>query len=124
MTINLIQTPDPRVIVPRPNRMRQLTRRGFGWLDARLHKQAWLSILTPDQIAAYTFLCLVANPQGVSWYRKDRIRAAMCIDEQALRQAPYKLYDLDLVAYKPFSRHASDGFHQVLSLPTDGPAIP
>jgi L-ascorbate metabolism protein UlaG (beta-lactamase superfamily) len=35
-----------------------------------------------------------------------------------------ELYDLDLVAYKPFSRYASDGFHQVLSLPIDGPAIP
>jgi hypothetical protein len=123
MTCKTKQKPDPRVIVPIPNRMRQLGRQGFGWLDARLHKQAWLSILSPEQIAAYTFLCLVANPQGVSWYRKDRIRAAMCIDEHALRQALYKLYDLDLVAYKPFSRHASDGFHQVLSLPTDGPAI-
>jgi hypothetical protein len=124
MTFKAKQKSDPRVIVPRPNRMRQLSRQGFGWLDARLHKQAWLSILTPEQIAAYTFLCLVANPQGVSWYRKDRIRAAMCIDEHALRQALYKLYDLDLVAYKPFSRHASDGFHQVLSLPIDGPSIP
>lgn len=124
MTFNTKQKLNPRVIVPKPNRMRQLRGQGFGWLDARLHKRAWLSILTPEQIAAYTFLCLVANPQGVSWYRKDRIRAAMCIDEHALRQALYKLYDLDLVAYKPFSRHASDGFHQVLSLPTDGPAIP
>jgi len=124
MTINPKQTSDPRVIVPKPNRMRQLSKQGFGWLDARLHKQSWLSILTPDQIAAYTFLCLVANPQGVSWYRRDRIQAAMCIDEHALRQALYKLYDLDLVAYKPFSQHASDGFHQVLSLPTDGPPIP
>ena len=124
MTFKAKQKTDPRVIVPRPNRMRQLSRQGFGWLDARLQKQAWLSILTPEQIATYTFLCLVANPQGVSWYRKDRIRAAMCIDEHALRQALYKLYDLDLVAYKPFSRHASDGFHQVLSLPQDGPALP
>jgi hypothetical protein len=124
MTFKAKQKTDPRVIVPRPNRMRQLSRQGFGWLDARLQKQAWLSILTPEQIATYTFLCLVANPQGVSWYRKDRIRAAMCIDEHALRQALYKLYDLDLVAYKPFSRHASDGFHQVLSLPQDGPAAP
>ena len=124
MTFKAKQKSDPRVIIPKPNRMRQLSKQGFGWLDARLHKQAWLSILTPEQIAAYTFLCLVANPQGVSWYRKDRIRAAMCIDEHALRQALYKLYDLDLVAYKSFSLHASDGFHQVLSLPTDGPPIP
>jgi len=113
------QKPEPRVIVPKPNRMRQIGKQGFGWLDARLHKQGWFSMMTPDEIATYTFLCLVANPQGISWYRKDRIRAAMCIDEYALRQALHNLYDLDLIAYKPFSRHASDGFHQVLSLPQD-----
>ena len=124
MTINKKQKPDPRVIVPKPNRMRQISKQGFGWLDARLHKQDWLAILTPDEIAAYAFLCLVANPQGVSWYRRDRIQAAMCINEHALRQALYKLYNLDLVAYKPFSQHASDGFHQVLSLPKAGPPIP
>ena len=124
MTANQKQKTDPRVIVPKPNRMRQLNRQGFGWLDARLHKQHWLAMMTPDEIAAYTFLCLVANPQGVSWYRKDRIRDAMCIDEHNLRQALYKLYDIDLVAYKPFSRHASDGFHQVLALPKDSPPNP
>lgn len=124
MTIKTKQSPDPRVIVPKPNRMRQLNKQGFGWIDARLLKHAWLSIMTPEQIAAYTFLCLVANPQGVSWYRRDRIRDAMCIDEIALRQALRKLYDLDLVAYKPFNMNASDGFHQVLSIPSDGPEIP
>ena len=121
MTAFKQQKSEPRVIVPMPNRMRQIGKQGFGWLDARMHKQAWLSIMTPDEIAAYTFLCLVANPRGISWYRKDRIRAALCIDEYVLRQALNNLYDLDLVAYKPFSRHASDGFHQVLSLPQDAP---
>jgi hypothetical protein len=115
------QKSDPRVIVPKPNRMRLLSKQGFGWLDARLHKQGWLAIMTPNEIAAYTFLCLVANPQGISWYRKDRIQAAMCIHEHHLREALQSLYDLDLVAYKPFSRYASDGFHQVLSLPQAGP---
>ena len=124
MTVNQKQKSDPRVIVPKPNRMRQLSKQGFGWLDARLHRQRWLAILNPPQIATYTFLCLVANPQGVSWYRKDRIRDAMCIDEHSLRQALFSLYDLDLVAYKPFSQHASDGFHQVLSLPKSGPPFP
>ena len=118
------QKSDPRVIVPKPNRMRRMGKQGFGWLDARLHKQGWLAMMPPDEIATYTFLCLVANPQGVSWYRKDRIRDAMCIHEHALHQALYNLYNLDLVAYKPFSRYASDGFRQVLSLPQGGPPNP
>jgi len=94
---------------------------GFGWLDARLHKQGWLALLTPEDIAAYAFLCLVANPQGVSWYRRDRIRQALGIGEDALWLALRRLYALDLVAYRPFGRHASDGFHQVLSMPEHGP---
>ena len=51
-------------------------------------------------------------------------RNTMCIHEHHLHQALHNLYDLDLVAYKPFSRYASDGFHQVLSLPQDGPPNP
>jgi hypothetical protein len=118
---NQKQKQSPRVIVPRPERMRRPGREGFGWLDARLHKQGWFSCLTPEDIATYTFLCLVANQQGVSWYRRNKIQQAMCINEDALRIALKRLYNLDMVAYCPFSRHASDGFHQVLSLPPHGP---
>jgi hypothetical protein len=90
-------------------------------MDARLHKQGWLERLAPEDIAAYAFLCLVANKQGVSWYRRDRIRQATGIREDMLWQSLKRLYSLDLVAYRPFGEHASDGFHQVLSLPTQGP---
>lgn len=110
-----------RVVVPRPDRVRRMGPSGFGWLDARLHKQGWLGLLTPDDVATYSFLCLVANQQGISWYRRDRIQQALGIHEDALWHALKRLYALDLVAYRPFGRHASDGFHQVLSLPTEGP---
>ena len=43
------------------------------------------------------------------------------MNEEQVHLALRRLYELDLVAYRPFSRHASDGFHQVLSLPPDGP---
>jgi hypothetical protein len=109
------------VVVPRPERVRHPGREGFGWLDARLHKQGWLAQLTPDDLAAYTFLCLVANQQGVSWYRRDSIRECLGIDENALWVALRNLDELDLVAYRPFGRHASEGFRQVLSLPPQGP---
>ncbi|MEJ2719494.1 MAG: hypothetical protein P8182_20575, partial [Deltaproteobacteria bacterium] len=33
-------------------------------------------------IAVYLFLCLVANQQGVSWYRRDRIREALNLGEE------------------------------------------
>jgi hypothetical protein len=92
-------------------------------LDARLHKEGWLELLAPEDIATYTFLCLVANKQGVSWYRRDRMRHAMAIREDSLRYSLERLYSLDLVAYRPFGEHASEGFHHVLSLPSQGPDL-
>ena len=120
MTRRTIQR-SPKVVVPRPERVRRTGPSGFGWLDARLHRQQWIELLTPEDLSAYTFLCLVANQLGVSWYRHDRIRQALGISEDALWRALKRLYALDLVAYRPFGKHASDGFHQVLSLPPQGP---
>ena len=112
----------PRVIVPKPDRIRQPGRSGFGWLDARLLKDGWLSRMPPESAAAYVFLCLAGNRQGVSWYRRDRIGQAVGIEHSRLRRALARLTELDLIAYRPFSQHASDGFHQVLSVPDVGPA--
>lgn len=111
----------PRVIVPKPNRVRQPGRSGFGWLDARLLKDDWLSRMPPDSAAAYVFLCLAGNRQGVSWYRRDRISQVVGIEHTRLRKALSRLVELDLIAYRAFSHHASDGFHQVLSVPHGGP---
>jgi biotin operon repressor len=112
-----------RVVVPKPERIRALgCAAGFGWLDARLVHDGWLSLLTPEDLAVYVFLCLVANRQGVSWYRRDRIRHALDIDEQAVWQALKRLEQLGLVAYRPFHRNASEGFRQVLPVPVQGPA--
>lgn len=110
-----------RVVVPRPERVRRIGPAGFGWMDARLHKQGWLEVCGPGAVAAYAFLCLAADRKGVSWYRRDRIGHALGMGEDEVRRALSRLGELDLVAYEPFGRHASDGFHQVLSLPPAGP---
>jgi hypothetical protein len=111
-----------RVVIPRPERMRQLRSSAFGWVDARLLKDGWLAAMEPSDIAVYLFLCLVANQQGVSWYRRDRIRAALNLSEEETRRSLRRLIELDLIAYTPFSRHDSEGFRQVLSLPSLGPS--
>ena len=111
-----------RVVVPRPDRVRVLSgAAGFGWLDARLVRQGWLTTLSAEDLAVYVFLCLVGDRQGVSWYRRDRIRAALELDERAVWQTLDRLVALDLVAYQPFHEHASDGFRQVLAVPVQGP---
>ena len=110
-----------RVIIPRPDRVRCLTGISFAWLDTRLARDHWLAAMSPQAIATYTFLCLAANQQGVSWFRRDKIRAALGLGEDELSAALALLSSLDLVAYTPFHHNASEGFHQVLSLPLGGP---
>jgi hypothetical protein len=111
-----------RVVVPRLDRVRSLGEaNGFGWLDARLVRDGWLAMMSPEELAVYAFLCLVADRQGVSWYRRDRIREALCLDERAVWDALDRLEQLGLVAYQPFHRNASEGFRQVLDLPAESP---
>ncbi len=110
-----------RVVIPRPERLRQLRSTAFGWIDARLWRDGWLIAMQPSDIAVYLFLCLVANHQGVSWYRRDRIGEALNLSEDETRRSLRRLIELDLIAYTPFSRHDSEGFRQVLSLPSSGP---
>lgn len=111
-----------RVVIPKPERMRRFGSSGFGWIDARLFKDGWLSVMRQEEIAVYLFLCLVANQQGISWYRRDRIREALNMGEAEVRRALLRLCELNLVAYLPFGRYDSEGFRQVLSLPLSGPS--
>ena len=111
----------PRVIVPAPDRVRRIGQSGFGWLDGGLLREGWLEVLSTEELAIYAFLCLVADRQGVSWYRHRRIGDALGIPEAEARAALKRLCELDLVAYAPFRPGAPDGFHQVLSLPAAGP---
>ncbi|MBN1610092.1 MAG: hypothetical protein JW940_25930 [Polyangiaceae bacterium] len=113
-----------RVLVPNPERVRVIRdAAGFGWLDARLWRDGWLEVLSAEDLSVYTFLCLVADRQGVSWYRQDRIRAALGLEERAVWHALSRLEALGLVAYRPFHVHASEGFRQVLAMPSGGPSL-
>lgn len=111
-----------RRVVPRLDRVRRLGPGvAFGWIDARLRRDGWLGALSPSALAAYVFLCLAADREGVSFYRRDRIAHALGLDDMEVARALRRLRDLDLVGYVPFSAHAVDGFHQVLSIPEGGP---
>lgn len=110
-----------RLVVPQPDRVREIGPEGFGWIDARLHREGWLALMPTETLGVYTFLCLVANRQGVSWYRRETIGQALCLGDGEVHAALKRLCELDLVAYQPFSPHASEGFRQVLSFPAGGP---
>lgn len=110
-----------RVVVPRPDRVRRLQGTAFGWIDARLHHDGWLETLGTAALATYAFLCLAADRQGVSFYRRDRIGRLLALDDHELFRSLARLRELELVGYAPFSPHAVDGFHQVLAVPEGGP---
>lgn len=110
-----------RVVVPRPDRLRSLNGTTFGWLSARIHRDGWLRAMPVEATGVYAFLCLAANREGVSFYRRDRMANELGLDDAAVSQALRRLIELDLVAYAPFGPHAVDGFHQVLSVPAGGP---
>ena len=112
------------VVVPRPDRVRSIEGTAFGWIDAGLWRRDWLGALSPEELAVYVFLCLVADRRGVSFYRRDRIAHHLGLDLGSIDRARVRLRKLDLVAYQPFSVHSPDGFHQVLALPDVGPPEP
>ena len=105
------------VVIPRPDRVRSLRGACFGWIAAEIHRQGWLRLLDCETVAAYTFLCLAANRDGVSYYRRERIGRELGLDDAQVHRALRRLEELDLVAYRPFRPGAADGFRQVLSLP-------
>lgn len=108
-------------IVPIPERTRRIAGTPFGWIDARVLRDGWFRLLTPEAISVYTFLCVAANREGVSYYRRDRIGHELGLSEAEVHAALARLVALDLAAYRPFHQHAADGFHQVLSLRADAP---
>jgi len=110
-----------RVIVPRPDRVRTLQGVAFGWIDARFQRDGWLMRLSPEALSVYVFLALAADRDGVSFYRRDRIREGLALGEAEVWEGLRQLEDLDLVAFAPFGLHACEGFRQVLSVPASGP---
>jgi hypothetical protein len=107
--------------VPRPDRVRTLRGTAFGWIDARLHRDGWLMRLSTEALAVYVFLVLVADRDGVSFYRRDRIGEALALGDAEVGQGLRELESLDLVAFRPFTPHDRNGFRQVLALPMAGP---
>ena len=109
------------VLVPCVDRVRTLNGVTFGWIDARLWRAGWLEVLSPEAIAVYLFLCLVAERRGVSFYRRDRIGKALGLDVTDIARALSRLVHLGLVAFQPFGPNEVDGYHQVLPVPDGGP---
>ena len=105
-----------RPIPPLPDLVRRPAR-GFGWLDARMLHDGWLSRLGPDATAVLTFLSLAADEHGASFYGRARMAATVGLDAPALDRALDRLLALGLVAQRPWRAGNPDGVWQLLPVP-------
>ena len=105
-----------RPIPPRPDLVRRPAR-GFGWLDARMLHDGWLSRLGPDATAVLTFLALAADERGASFYGRGRMTATLSLDPRALDRALERLIAIGLVAHRPWRAGHPDGVWQLLPVP-------
>lgn len=106
----------PRPSPPRPDLVRQPTS-AFGWLDARLLHERWLSRVGPDATAVLVLLSLAADRHGASYYGRDRMASLLGLDRGALDRALARLLEFGLVTQRPWRVGCVDGVWQLLPLP-------
>lgn len=110
----------PRPAPPRPDRIRS-PRPPFGWLDAGLLRHGWLRRVGSRATAVMAFLSLVADREGVSYYRRERIALALDMNRGDVDLALEHLLVEGLVAFSPWRPGDKDGVWQLLPLPHDPP---
>ncbi len=101
---------------PYPDLVRKPTK-SFGWLDARLLHEQWLSRIGPEATAVLVFLAIAADRQGASFHGRDRIATQLTLSRDELDRALTRLLELGLVAMRPWRPAHSDGIWQLLPLP-------
>lgn len=112
--------PRPRPAPPRPDLVRAPAG-AFGWLDARLVREGWLTRVGAEATAVLAFLAIVADRQGVSFYGRDRIAVALDLDRGRVDRALERLLGERLVAFRPWRPGGQDGVWQVLPMPPPAP---
>jgi hypothetical protein len=105
----------PRPAPPRPDLVRRPSG-PFGWLDARLLRDGWLSRAGTEATSALVFLALAADRHGSSFYGRDRMALALGLPREGLDRGLARLLSLGLVAHRPWRAGVPDGVWQLLPL--------
>ena len=105
------------VHIVQPHRVRKIEK-SFAWIDHRLLRNGYLAGMTHQDQSLYLFLALVADRNGVSFYRKEKICDQLGLDFGAFEVARDRLIDLKLIAFESYSAMSPNGHYQVL--PVDG----
>jgi len=101
--------------VPQPKNIRNI-KGSFAWLDHRLMRNGFMEIMMHQDMVLYLFLVLVADKNGVSFYRKEKICEAVSLDFSQFEIAKDRLINMKLIAFESYSVLSPNGYYQVLPI--------
>lgn len=106
--------------IPQPKKIRNI-KGSFAWIDHRLMRNGFMETMTHPDIVLYLFLILVADKNGVSFYRKEKICEAISLDFSQFEIAKDRLINMKLVAFEGYSVLSPNGYYQVLPIGAETP---
>ena len=106
--------------IPQPQNTRNI-KGSFAWIDHRLMQNGFMEIMTHQDIALYLFLILVADKNGVSFYRKEKICEAVSLDYCQFEIAKDRLVNMKLIAFEGYSVLSPNGYYQILPIEAEAP---
>ena len=106
--------------LPQPKNIRKIEN-SFAWIDHRLMRDGYLTIMTHEDVMLYLFLILAADQNGVSFYRKERICDILSLKFNQFEIAKDRLMNMKLIAFEPYSVLSPNGHYQVLPILTKAP---
>ena len=77
--------------------------------------------MTHEDVLVYLFLVLVADKNGVSFYRKEKICETLSLGYHQFEVAKDRLIDMKLMAFESYSVLSPNGYYQVLPVETMAP---
>ena len=106
--------------IPQPRNVRKING-SFAWLDHRLMRNGFLEVMTHHDMVLYLFLILVADKNGVSFYRKEKICEAVSLDYSQFEIAKDRLITMKLIAFESYSVLSPNGYYQILPIENNAP---
>ena len=106
--------------IPQPKNIRNI-KGSFAWIDHRLVRNGFLEVMTHQDMVLYLFLVMVADKNGVSFYRKEKICQAVSLDYNQFEIAKDRLVNMNLIAFESYSMLSPNGHYQILPIETKAP---
>ena len=106
--------------IPQPKNIRNI-KGSFAWIDHRLIRNGFVEIMTHQDMVLYLFLVLVADKNGVSFYRKEKICEAVSLDYSRFEIAKDRLVNMNLIAFESYSVLSPNGYYQILPIENNAP---